>query len=251
MEEQQSKTCIACHKSKPIVEFTFPKRKNPIGIRCRECQTEKCKIDYQKRREEQLAYRKEYYAKNKEAILEKTKTEEYKKDRNAKKKIRRQTDIQFRICESMKVRIHEVLKEYKTTSSNYLLGCTKGHIVNWLTYQHYNEINWDNYAQHWHIDHVIPLDFFDMTSKPQQLICFNWLNLRPLEKGTNMSKSYRIVKEDILGHIEVIEKFITENSEYQECYNNSIWPRIKLGYGENLTDDKDFTNLLKSIISNQ
>lgn len=249
--EQQSKICKTCRVCKPIVEFTYPKRKDPIGILCHECQKEKSKAEYQQRREMHLAYRKEYYAKNKEAILQKTKTEEFKRDRNEKKKIRRKTDIQFRICESLKIRIHEVLKEYKTTSSNYLLGCTKGHIVNWLTYQHQSEINWDNYAQYWHIDHVIPLDFFDMTSKPQQLICFNWLNLRPLEKGNNMSKSCRIVKEDIIGHIEVIEKFITENSEYQECYDKSIWPRIKLGYGENLTDDKDFKNLLKSIISNQ
>lgn len=251
MEEIQSKLCKSCNESKPIEKFINPKRKNPMCALCLECQKEKSKNDYQKRREEQLAYRKQYYAENKEAILQKTKTEEYKKDRNKKKKIRRKTDIQFRICESLKIRIHEVLKEYKTTSSNYLLGCTKGHIVDWLTYQHEKEINWENYAQYWHIDHVIPLDFFDMTSKTQQLICFNWLNLRPLEKGSNMSKSCRIVKEDILGHIETIEKFITEHSEYQECYDNSIWPRIKLGYGENLTDDKDFTNLLKSIISNQ
>lgn len=250
MEEHQM--CIKCFTSKPIAEFTFPKRKVPIGKVCRDCEHAKSKAEYQKRREMHLAYRKEYYEKNKEAILAKTKTEEFKQDRNAKKKLRRQTDIQFRICESLKIRIHEVLKEYKDTSSNYLLGCTKAHIKFWLEYQHNDDVNWNNYAQHWHIDHVIPVSFFDLTIKTEQLMCFNWMNLRPLEKGRNMSKSDSIVQEDILNHIDTIEEFVTINNEYQECYDNSIWPRIKLGYGKNLTDtEEQFCALLESIIRNQ
>lgn len=251
MEEATSKVCRSCNEHKAIAEFTYPKRKNPIGSHCHKCQNQKSKDEYQKRRESHLAYRKAYYEKNKEAILEKTKTEEFKKDRNAKKKIRRQNDVQFRICESLKIRIHEVLKEYKTTSSNYLLGCTKGHIVYWLEYQHKDTIDWNNYSSYWHIDHVIPLDFFDMTSKDEQLICFNWMNLRPLEKGSNMSKSSKILAQDILAHINELELFIKQNTEYQECYANSIWPRIKLGYGNNLTDDEGMKTLLKSVIRNQ
>lgn len=251
MEEATSKVCRSCKEDKQIAEFTFPKRKVPIGALCQTCQTEKSKAEYQKRRESHLAYRKAYYEQHREAILEKTRTEEFRKDRNAKKKIRRQNDVQFRICESLKIRIHEVLKEYKTTSSNYLLGCTKGHIMKWLEYQHGDKIDWNNYSSYWHIDHVIPLDFFDMTSKEEQLICFNWMNLRPLEKGSNMSKSSKIFAIDIIKHTQGIERFIAENTEYQECYNNSIWPRIKLGYGENLTDNEGMTSLLESVIRNQ
>lgn len=247
----EDKTCSTCSKSKPIFEFTFPKRKIQIGNVCKECVTSKSKAEYQQRRQQQLEYRKVYYAKNKEEILAKTKTNEYKQDRNAKKKVRRQNDIQFRICDSLKVRIHEVLKEYKDTSSNYLLGCTKAHIKTWLEYQHNDKVNWQNYAEHWHIDHVIPLAFFDMTVKAEQLICFSWMNLRPLDKGYNMSKSSNIVQNDILKHIDVLEEFITKNTEYQECYNSSIWPRIKLGYGQNLTDSEGFEGLLESIIRNQ
>jgi hypothetical protein len=247
-----SKVCPKCQQSKTIEQFTFPKRKVPVGRICIDCQTQKGKEEYQVRREAHLAYRKKYYAENKESILANTKTEAYKNDRNAKKKIRRKNDIQFRITESLKVRIHEVLKEYKDTSSNYLLGCTKGHIVSWLTYQQEDGIDWDNYASHWHIDHVIPLAFFDITIKAEQLMCFNWMNLRPLEKGLNMIKSANIIQNDILAHIEILEKFITENIEYQECYNNSIWPRIKLGYGKNLTDTNvDMIDVLKSVIRNQ
>jgi hypothetical protein len=152
----------------------------------------------------------------------------------------------------LKIRIHEVLKEYKDTTSNYLLGCTKVHIKHWLEYQHDDVIDWSNYAQYWHIDHVIPISFFDLTIKNEQLKCFNWMNLRPLEKRRNMTKSGSIVKDDILKHIDIIEQFITINTEYQECYKSSIWPRIKLGYGKNLTDtEEDFISLLESIIRNQ
>lgn len=247
-----SKVCPSCKQNKTIEQFTFVKRKNPIGKFCIVCEDIKSKAEYQKRRESQLAYRKKSYADNRDTILANTKTDAFKNNRNAKNKIRRQNDVQFRITESLKVRIHEVLKEYKDTSSNYLLGCTKGHIVSWLTYQQEDDINWSNYASHWHIDHVIPLAFFNMTEKKEQLMSFNWMNLRPLEKGLNMTKSDNILKNDILNHIEIIEKFISENIEYQECYNNSIWPRIKLGYGKNLTDTNiKMIDVLKSVIRNQ
>ena len=246
-----TKLCVKCQETKDISEFTFAKRKCPIGKHCHSCQKAKGKEEYQKRREMHLKYRKEYYEKNKIEILAKTKTDEYKQDRNLKKKIRRKHDIQFRIGESLKIRIHEVLKEYKEDSSNYLLGCKKKHIVSWLTYQLNNELTWENYAEYWHIDHVIPISFFDMEQRREHLICFNWMNLRPLEKSKNIAKFNNILMDDIEGHIENLERFITANNEYQECYNNSIWPRVKLGYGDNLTDNESFSNFLQSVIRNQ
>jgi hypothetical protein len=74
----ESKTCIRCSTAKSIEEFTFPKRKVPIGNACKDCEKAKSKAEYQKRREMHLAYRKEYYEKNKEIILAKTKTDEFK-----------------------------------------------------------------------------------------------------------------------------------------------------------------------------
>ena len=41
----------------------------------------------------------------------------------------------------------------------------------------------------WHVDHIRPCASFDLTDKKQQLVCFNWRNLRPMWGAENISKS--------------------------------------------------------------
>ena len=43
---------------------------------------------------------------------------------------------------------------------------------------------WDG----WHIDHIIPCAFFDLTKASHQRVCFNWQNLQPLWAKDNLSK---------------------------------------------------------------
>ena len=40
----------------------------------------------------------------------------------------------------------------------------------------------------WHIDHIIPCAFFDLTKASHQRVCFNWQNLQPLWAKDNLSK---------------------------------------------------------------
>ena len=52
-------------------------------------------------------------------------------------------------------------------------------------------MNWDNYGEYWHIDHVRPCCTFDFSDPEQQKICFNWRNLAPLRADKNISKGGR------------------------------------------------------------
>jgi hypothetical protein len=215
---------------------------------CSPCVKAKNKEEYQKRREQQLEYRSQYYAKNKVEILTKLKSDEAKEKRNVRLRERRKTDTPFRISESLKIRIIEVLRDHKIDSTSKHIGCTKGFLMEWLESQFDENMTWDNYATYWHVDHVIPIKFFDITNREEQLICFNWTNLRPLEKSKNISKFNKIIEDEILLHCQILVEYINDHPEYQEYFEKSIWSRFQLEYGNNNGNEEDFKTFLKSII---
>ena len=51
-------------------------------------------------------------------------------------------------------------------------------------------MSWDNYGRDgWHVDHIRPCASCDLNDEEQQLVCFNWRNLRPMWAAENISKS--------------------------------------------------------------
>lgn len=49
---------------------------------------------------------------------------------------------------------------------------------------HFDEnMNWGNHGTYWEIDHIIPLNTFDLTKVDEQIKAFNYNNTRPLEKN--------------------------------------------------------------------
>lgn len=43
-------------------------------------------------------------------------------------------------------------------------------------------MSWDNRGKYWHIDHIKPCSSFNLEKQEEIFRCFNWTNLRPLEK---------------------------------------------------------------------
>lgn len=44
----------------------------------------------------------------------------------------------------------------------------------------------------WHIDHIIPCDYFNLVNIEQQRICFHYLNLQPLWEVENIKKNNNV-----------------------------------------------------------
>jgi hypothetical protein len=263
------KSCTTCGVSKDF--SLFSKNKNS----CKECRSKKESERRMNNLEKYKQKDKEYYEKNKEVVLAKNKEyrqgkgeeikenkkkyyqenkEEIKKyheankeKRNEKKRLKFKTDIDFRIKETLKSRIGDVLKNKKIHKTNILIGTSKQILKNWLYHQFDENQSWDNYGEYWHIDHVIPIDFFDLSIEREQLICFNWSNLRPLQKNENMEKSNKILKDEILNHIFILKSY----DGYQANYENSWWRRVELRYGNNSEDKEDFESLLKWAIRSE
>lgn len=139
---------------------------------------------------EKHEYNQEYYKTHKDEI--KTYNKSYKPRRNELRNERKQNDEQYKILENCRNRIYYALKGCtKSCKTIELLGCTTKFLKEWFEFQFYDGMNWDNYGEYWHVDHVKPCTSFDLVDSEEQKICFNWRNLAPLRANKNLSKSNR------------------------------------------------------------
>lgn len=66
-----------------------------------------------------------------------------------------------------------------------------------LEKQFQNGMTWKNHTKDgWHIDHIIPCSFFDLSDPEQQKECFNYKNLQPLWAEDNLSKGNNIYESN-------------------------------------------------------
>lgn len=109
---------------------------------------------------------------------------------------KRKHNIQYRLSQSLRAEMHRVLD--KKNNSNELLGCDIDFFEKWLEFQFNSKMNWDNYGKYWEIDHTKPCTSYVLEIHEEQLRCFNWKNLRPLEVEKNRSKKDNIIELDII-----------------------------------------------------
>jgi len=107
-------------------------------------------------------------------------------------KHRRKTDVQFKLRYTLRSRLRMAIKNnYKSGSAVNELGCSISHLKSHLESKFKNGMNWSNHgigSNCWHIDHIVPLSFFDLTDLDQLKIACNYKNLQPLWEKENLSK---------------------------------------------------------------
>ena len=165
-----NKKCCNCKTVKPASDF-YKDKSRPDGLNnmCKPCKKAKAK-SYMKE------YGPKYYQKNKAEI-------------NEKRKARYKSNPQFRIAETCRNRVRNLLNGIsKSRSTLELIGLNSwDRLIQHLESQFVNGMTWDNYGQ-WHIDHIRPCASFDLTDETQRLECFNYKNLQPLWAFDNISK---------------------------------------------------------------
>jgi 5-methylcytosine-specific restriction endonuclease McrA len=116
-------------------------------------------------------------------------SEEYTREyMNNYRKIRRKTDINFKLINDLRTRIGVCIKKYnfeKKDTSIKELGCSIQEYVLYLEQQFDKDMNWDNYGTYWEIDHIYPL------SKGGS---FHYTNTQPLTIEENRKKGNSIIK---------------------------------------------------------
>jgi len=214
-----SKVCSTCKIEKTLNEFgNRSKVINGSKVMTKKCFCKACDYIKQKAYKEKnklrLAERdSEYYLKNKESIS--SRNSQYVKNNREKrnayiktyKKERREKDPSFRIYESCRKRVWKILRKNKSNTTSELLGCSKLLYQMWLEFTFDDPINWSNYGSKWEIDHVVPIDSFNLQNQTELFKCFNWRNTRALNKLANSEKSNNIVQSFILKQKEQLEQF--------------------------------------------
>jgi hypothetical protein len=117
--------------------------------------------------------------------------------------------MNYRIKKSLAARLRSVLVKNDSTM-NYI-GCNIQYLREWFEYNFTSEMNWDNYASYWSIDHIIPTCKFDLTLEDEKFKCCNWSNLMPVTIKYNSSKK-EIDMNQINFIVNKIEKFKEEGS---------------------------------------
>lgn len=187
--------------------------------------------DYRKKNRNIICeQKKEYYQENRDSILEKLKTKDYKEKRNKYLKEKRKTDKRFALVNAYRARLNEVLHKQKKNTYVHYLNCNREMFLDWIEYQFDNKFCWKDYGKKWVIDHVIPIDFFDLDNTQHIYKCFSWFNLRPCEILDNMTKSNKIMEDIVKNHQDILNNFI-KIKRYQADVEIYQWLREELRYG--------------------
>lgn len=242
-----------CGKCKQYIDVTnFCKAKTWDGLRstCNDCLhadrvankakiTEYNKKNWQKTMARQKETNKKWRSENKEYIAEKHKEwravngkefdkktwqkrkndPEYKAKYNAYRreydKMKRKTDPCFKIKTNFMRRLREVIHSGgRALHTSELLGCTVEKFKEHLESQFDEKMSWENYSNTgWHIDHIVPCAYFDLTRKSHQRRCFHYINMQPMWSTENITKSDTLTEQGEYTWLELHTMFPEEPDE--------------------------------------
>jgi hypothetical protein len=147
-----------------------------------------------------------YYERNKERIrarladknsdaykrqLEYCKRHREKDESKARKRKRYAVDVQYRLSRILRQRLYDAVKDHgvKEESALKLIGCSMNELKEYITSRFLEGMSWENYGHRtWHIDHIRPVNTFNLTDPEQQKECFHYSNLRPLWAVDNQTR---------------------------------------------------------------
>lgn len=216
--------CIKCKINKETKYFPRTPADNRSSV-CKECTLQRGR-KYKKDNAKDISEKRKVYLKENS---DHTKERYRLYCKNNKEKINqiarnyRDNHIGSKLRDNISRRLRQKLNKNDLTSS--YLGTNIDIIKKWLESNFTHEVNWDNYGSFWHIDHVFPINKFDLEDSENIAICFNWKNLYPLNAFDNKSKSDNIHKKCLLFQELKIRKFCIQNkikdniTEYFQKYN--------------------------------
>ncbi len=164
-----------------------PDKKKEYAEKYKETRNIKARERYKQNREKEIARSLKYNQEHLENTR-RLRKEHHKRIRNT---------VKGRLSQSMRGGINYSLKlkgSRKWCSWINMVDYTIDQLKTHLEKQFTPKMNWDNYGTYWHIDHKIPIAYFDFKSSDDVgfKLCWALKNLQPLEKIANMKKGAKI-----------------------------------------------------------
>lgn len=101
------------------------------------------------------------------------------------------TDPIFKLKKTIRMRLRialKMLKNKKLAGFYDYIGCKPEELKKHLESKFYGNMNWSNHGSYWHIDHIIPISKFDLSTLDGQLKANHFSNLQPLTALDNLMK---------------------------------------------------------------
>jgi predicted RNA-binding Zn-ribbon protein involved in translation (DUF1610 family) len=215
-EEQQNstetKTCKTCEKTKLLKEFDPGKRA------CKKCENKKT----MERRDPEKT--KAYYLENKDKFKE-WQHESYERNKpkiRAKEREQYKNNPAYKLKKTVRSSMVECINKFQKT--NKYLNSSSETFKNWLFFCFDENMSFENRGDFWHIEHVIPIDVFDIINNKKECeLCFNWRNTSPMNKTENMGKKTCLDEDQIKRH----KEFLLIFSDTQETKNYLVeWEKF-------------------------
>lgn len=221
----EGKWCGKCEQYMDVANFCKAKTWDGLRSTCQDClhadrmanrskMTEYNKKYWKKTMVEQKEKSKQWRSENKEYISTKHKEwraingkeydkkqwqqrkndpaykEYYNAYRREYDKLQRKTNPHYKIKVNFMRRLREVIHaDSRALHTAELLGCSVEDFKSHLESQFDEKMSWENYSNTgWHIDHIVPCAYFDLTRKSHQRRCFHWSNMQPMWSVENITK---------------------------------------------------------------
>jgi len=192
------KICCRCKIEKDESEFS-KKTVNHDGLKS-DCKA--CHRDYYiKHKDLELKRKKKYFQDNKDKKREYQR--QYREKNKDKKNLyqtqyetnRYKNDINYKLGKILRSRIRQAIKNnWKSGSAVKDLGCSINFLKSYIQSLFLPSMTWDNWSPTgWHIDHILPLDSFDLSDPIQLKQACHYTNLQPLWAEDNLFKSNKVV----------------------------------------------------------
>ena len=62
----------------------------------------------------------------------------------------------------------------------------------WIEIQFTDDLSWENFAEAWQFDHIVPVAYFDFTQEDDLRLCWNFINIRVERINNDKKRSQRI-----------------------------------------------------------
>ncbi len=89
-------------------------------------------------------------------------------------------DISYKLRVTLRNRTHRAIKGQKVGSFVKDLGCSISQLIEYISSQFRDGMDWDNWGKIWQLDHKKPLVSFDLSNREEFLLAANYSNLEPL-----------------------------------------------------------------------
>lgn len=99
-------------------------------------------------------------------------------------------DPLFRMVRNVRTRVANTIRRQgliKDRSTLALLGCSWDEYMTHIFNQFTLGMTWENFGA-WHIDHIVPINTFDLSCPIQRSQAFHWSNTRPLWASENLAR---------------------------------------------------------------